>query len=101
MLNLDHSLVVAALLFTIGIMGIFMNRRNIISVLLSIELILLSININFVAFSHYLGDLGGQVFVLFILTVVAAESAIGLAIFLVYFRNRNSLSIEEMSELKG
>lgn len=100
-ITLDHYLIVAALLFIIGAIGIFLNRRNIIVILMSIELMLLSVNLNFIAFSQYLGDLVGQVFVLFVLTVAAAESAIGLAILVVYFRNRGDIDVDEMSMMKG
>jgi NADH-quinone oxidoreductase subunit K len=100
-IHLDHYLIVAALLFTIGGMGIFLNRRNVIVILMSIELMLLSININFVAFSHFLGDLVGQVFALFVLTVAAAESAIGLAILVVYFRNRGDIDVDDLTMMKG
>ena len=100
-ISLDHYLIVAALLFTIGAVGIFLNRRNVIVILMSIELMLLAVNINFVAFSLYLGDLVGQVFTLFVLTIAAAESAIGLAIFLVYFRNRGNIYVDGMTTLKG
>ncbi|MFO0388420.1 MAG: NADH-quinone oxidoreductase subunit NuoK [Alphaproteobacteria bacterium] len=96
-----HYLVVSSLLFTIGICGIFLNRKNIITILMSIELILLAVNINFVAFSVKLGDLGGQVFAMFILTVAAAEAAIGLAILVIYFRNRGSIAVEDVNMMKG
>lgn len=99
--SLDHYLIVAALLFTIGIVGIFLNRRNVILILMSIELMLLAVTINFIAFSQALGNLVGQVFVFFILTVAAAESAIGLAILVVYFRSRGDIAIDDMSEMKG
>lgn len=101
LLNLDHYLVVASLLFTIGGVGVFLNRRNIIIILMSIELMLLAININFVAFSQYLGDLVGQIFALFVLTVAAAESAIALAILVVYFRNRGDIKVNDMNIMKG
>ncbi|MBX9786225.1 MAG: NADH-quinone oxidoreductase subunit NuoK [Alphaproteobacteria bacterium] len=100
-ISLDHYLIVAALLFAIGSIGIFLNRRNVIVILMSIELILLAVNINFVAFSQYLGDLVGQVFSLFVLTVAAAEAAIGLAILVVYFRNRGAISVGEAPLMKG
>jgi len=100
-IGLTHYLTVAAILFTIGVMGIFLNRKNIIVILMSIELILLAVNINFVAFSAYLGDLVGQVFALFILTVAAAEAAIGLAILVVYFRNRGTIAVEDVNVMKG
>ncbi len=99
--GLSQYLVVAAILFTIGMMGIFLNRRNIIIILMSIELILLAVNVNFVAFSAYLGDLVGQVFALFVLTVAAAEAAIGLAILVVYFRNRGTIAVEDVNLMKG
>jgi NADH-quinone oxidoreductase subunit K len=101
MISLAHYLTVAAILFTIGVFGIFVNRKNIIVILMSIELILLAVNINFVAFSSYLHDLVGQVFALFILTVAAAEAAIGLAILVVYFRNRGTIAVEDVNLMKG
>ena len=101
MVGLPHYLVVAALLFTIGVFGIFINRKNVIVILMSIELILLAVNINLVAFSSFLGDLVGQVFALFVLTVAAAEAAIGLAILVVYFRNRGTIAVEDINLLKG
>ncbi|HKD46320.1 MAG TPA: NADH-quinone oxidoreductase subunit NuoK [Rhizomicrobium sp.] len=100
-IGLSHYLAVAAVLFTIGIVGIFLNRKNIIIILMSVELILLSVNLNFVAFSAYLGDLVGQVFALFVLTVAAAEAAIGLAILVVYFRNRGTIAVEDVNVMKG
>jgi NADH-quinone oxidoreductase subunit K len=100
-LSLNHYLVLGAILFAISVVGIFLNRRNIIVLLMAIELMLLAVNLNFIAFSHYLGDLDGQVFVFFILTVAAAESAIGLAILVVLFRNLNSIDVEDMDSLKG
>ena len=99
--GLSNYLAVAAIVFTIGVLGIFLNRRNVIIILMSIELILLSVNINFVAFSAYLGNLIGQVFALFVLTVAAAEAAIGLAILVVYFRNRGSIAVEDVNLMKG
>ncbi len=96
-----HYLAVAAILFTLGIFGIFLNRKNVIVILMSIELMLLAINLNFVAFSAYLGDLAGQVFAMFVLTVAAAEAAIGLAILVVYFRNRGSIEVEDINLMKG
>lgn len=96
-----HYLIVAALLFTIGIFGIFLNRRNVIVILMSIELMLLAVNINFVAFSAALNDITGQVFTMFILTVAAAEAAIGLAILVVFFRKRGSIAVEDLSSMKG
>ena len=100
-IGLSNYLVVAAILFTIGVVGIFLNRKNIIIILMSVELILLAVNINFVAFSTYLGDLVGQVFALFVLTVAAAEAAIGLAILVVYFRNRGTIAVEDVNLMKG
>ena len=100
-LSLNHYLVLGAILFAISVVGIFLNRRNIIVLLMAIELMLLAVNLNFIAFSHYLGDLDGQVFVFFILTVAAAESAIGLAILVVLFRNLNSIDVEDLDSLKG
>lgn len=100
-LSLDHYLGVAALLFTIGGLGVLLNRRNVIVVLMAIELMLLAVTINFVAFSNYLGDLVGQIFTLFILTVAAAEAAIGLAILVIYFRNRGTIDVDNLSEMKG
>ena len=101
MIGLSHYLVVAAILFTIGVFGIFVNRKNIIVILMSIELILLAVNINLVAFSTHLGDIVGQIFALFVLTVAAAEAAIGLAILVVYFRNRGSIAVEDINMMKG
>ena len=100
-IGLDHYLAVAAILFTLGALGILLNRKNVIIILMSIELILLSVNINFVAFSSFLGDLVGQVFALFVLTVAAAEAAIGLAILVVYFRNRGTIAVEDVNLMKG
>ena len=100
-LTLAHYLILGAILFAIGIFGIFLNRRNLIILLMSIELVLLAVNMNFVAFSHYLGDMHGQVFVFFILTVAAAESAIGLAILVLLFRNKSSINAEDLNTLKG
>ena len=100
-IGLGHYLTVAAALFTIGIFGIFLNRKNIIIILMSIELILLSVNINLVAFSAFLSDLSGQVFALLVLTVAAAEAAIGLAILVVYFRNRGSIAVEDVNTMRG
>ena len=100
-IGLANYLRVAAIVFTIGVLGIFLNRKNVIIILMSIELILLSVNINFVAFSAYLGDLIGQVFALFVLTVAAAEAAIGLAILVVYFRNRGTIAVEDVNLMKG
>jgi len=100
-IGMEHFLILAAILFTIGVFGIFLNRKNIIVILMSIELMLLAVNINFVTFSSYLNDLTGQIFVMFILAVAAAESAIGLAILVVFFRNKGSIAIEDISDLKG
>ncbi len=100
-IGLSHYLTLAAILFTIGIFGIFLNRKNVIVILMSIELMLLAVNINFVAFSYFRGDLIGQVFTLFNLTVAAAEAAIGLAIVVVYFRNRGSIAVEDINMMKG
>src|SRR5579864_7028597 len=100
-LTLTHYLVIGAILFAISVIGIFLNRKNIIILLMAIELMLLAVNINFVAFSHYLGDPAGQVFVFFILTVAAAESAIGLAILMVLFRNLRSIDVDDLGSLKG
>ena len=99
--GLSHYLTVAAILFTLGIFGIFLNRKNVIVILMSVELILLAVNINFVAFSAFLGDLVGQVFALLVLTVAAAEAAIGLAILVVFFRNRGSIAVEDINMMKG
>ncbi|WMS42329.1 NADH-quinone oxidoreductase subunit NuoK [Acuticoccus sp. MNP-M23] len=101
MIGLSHYLTVAAILFVIGIFGIFVNRKNVIVILMSIELILLAVNINFVAFSAALNDLVGQVFALFVLTVAAAEAAIGLAILVAFFRNRGTIAVEEIDTLRG
>jgi NADH-quinone oxidoreductase subunit K len=100
-IGLPNFLAVAAIVFTIGVLGIFLNRKNVIIILMSIELILLSVNINFVAFSAYLGNLVGQIFALFVLTVAAAEAAIGLAILVVYFRNRGDIAVESVNMMKG
>lgn len=100
-ISLEHYLIIAAILFSLGIFGIFLNRKNVIIILMSIELILLSVNINLVAFSVALGDLVGQVFALLILTVAAAEAAIGLAILVVYFRNRGSIEVEDINLMRG
>ena len=98
---LGHYLAVAAVLFTLGIFGIFLNRKNVIVILMAIELMLLAVNINLVAFSTYLGDMVGQVFAMLVLTVAAAEAAIGLAIVVIYFRNRGSIAVEDVSVMKG
>ncbi len=100
-LTLAHFLTLGAILFAIAVVGIFMNRKNLIVILMAIELMLLAVNMNFVAFSHYLGDSSGQIFVFFILTVAAAESAIGLAILVVLFRNLDTINVEELDRLKG
>ena len=100
-IGLGHYLTLAAIIFTIGIIGIFLNRKNVIIILMSIELILLSVNINLVSFSIYLQDLVGQVFTMFILTVAAAEAAVGLAIIVIYYKNRGSINVEQISSLKG
>jgi NADH-quinone oxidoreductase subunit K len=100
-ITLGHFLTVAAILFTIGVFGIFLNRKNVIIILMSIELMLLAVNINFVAFAAFLNDLMGQVFALFVLTVAAAEAAIGLAILVVYFRNRGTIAVEDINLMKG
>ena len=99
--TLAHYLVLGAILFAISMAGIFLNRKNVIIILMAIELMLLAVNLNFVAFSYYLGDMAGQVFVFFILTVAAAESAIGLAILVVLFRNRSNINVDELDVLKG
>lgn len=101
MIGLDHYLTLAAMLFVLSIAGIILNRRNLILMLMCIELMLLAVNFNFVAFSRYLGDITGQVFVFFILTVAAAEAAIGLAILVVLFRNKQSIAVQELNTLKG
>ena len=100
-LTLSHFLSLGAILFALSVIGIFLNRRNLIVLLMAIELMLLAVNLNFIAFSHYLGDMDGQVFVFFILTVAAAESAIGLAILVVLFRNRDSINVQDLDSLKG
>ena len=100
-LSLSHYLILGAILFAISIVGIFLNRKNIIVLLMAIELMLLAVNLNFIAFSSYLGDAGGQIFVFFILTVAAAESAIGLAILVVLFRNLDTINVEDLNSLKG
>ena len=100
-IGLGHYLTLAAIIFTIGVVGIFLNRKNVIVILMSIELILLAVNINLVAFSIFINDLTGQIFTLFILTVAAAEAAIGLAIIVVYFRNSDTIRVEEIKNLKG
>jgi NADH-quinone oxidoreductase subunit K len=100
-IGLGHYLIVGAILFTIGVFGIFLNRKNIIIILMSVELILLAVNINFVGFSAQLGDLAGQVFALMILTVAAAEAAIGLAILVIFYRNRGSIAVDDVNMMKG
>jgi NADH-quinone oxidoreductase subunit K len=100
-IGLDHYLTVAAIIFTLGIVGVFLNRKNVIVILMSVELMLLAVNINLVAFSAQLGDLVGQIFALIVLTVAAAEAAIGLAILVVYFRNRGSIAVEDINLMKG
>lgn len=101
MLTLSHYLVLSAILFAIGVVGIFLNRKNLIVLLMAIEMMLLAVNTNFVAFSHYLNDTSGQIFVFFIMTVAAAEAAIGLAILVVLFRNLNTINVEDLDSLKG
>ncbi|OQW89917.1 MAG: NADH-quinone oxidoreductase subunit K [Rhodoferax ferrireducens] len=100
-LTLGHFLTLGAMLFALSVIGIFLNRKNLIVLLMAIELMLLAVNTNFIAFSHYLGDLNGQIFVFFILTVAAAEAAIGLAILVVLFRNRTNINVDELDSLKG
>lgn len=100
-LSLQHYLILGAILFAIGVVGIFLNRKNLIILLMAIELMLLAVNMNFVAFAHYMGDTAGQIFVFFILTVAAAESAIGLAILIVLFRNLRSIHVDDLDGLKG
>ena len=101
MISLSHYLILGAILFSISIVGIFLNRKNVIIVLMAIELMLLAVNLNFIAFSHYLQNIAGQIFVFFILTVAAAESAIGLAILVVLFRNLRSINVDDLDRLKG
>lgn len=101
MITLEHYLVLSAIIFVTGVCGLFINKKSIITILMSVELILLSVNINFVAFSVFLNDLAGQVFALFILTVAAAEAAIGLAILVIFYRNRNTIHVEDINQLKG
>ncbi|MDK9722755.1 MAG: NADH-quinone oxidoreductase subunit NuoK [Rhodospirillales bacterium] len=100
-IGLSHYLTVAAALFTLGVLGIFLNRKNVIVILMSVELMLLAVNLNLVAFSSHLGDLAGQVFSMFILTVAAAEAAIGLAIVVVFYRNRGTIAVEDINQMKG
>jgi NADH-quinone oxidoreductase subunit K len=101
MISLSHYLVLGGVLFAISVLGIFLNRKNVIILLMAIELMLLAVNMNFIAFSHYLGDIHGQIFVFFILTVAAAESAIGLAILVVLFRNLRTINVDDLDQLKG
>ena len=101
MISLSHYLILGGILFAISVLGIFLNRKNVIILLMAIELMLLAVNMNFVAFAHYLGDIAGQVFVFFILTVAAAESAIGLAILVVLFRNLRTINVDDLDHLKG
>lgn len=101
MISLSHYLILGGLLFALSVMGIFLNRKNVIILLMAIELMLLAVNMNFVAFSHFLGDTAGQVFVFFILTVAAAESAIGLAILVALFRNMHTINVDDLDQLKG
>src|ERR687896_1783970 len=100
-IGLGHYLTVAALLFTLGVFGIFLNRKNVIVILMSVELILLAVNLNLIAFSAYLGDLTGQIFALLVLTVAAAEAAIGLAILVAFYRNRGSIAVEDVNMMRG
>jgi NADH-quinone oxidoreductase subunit K len=100
-ITLEHYLILSALIFTIGVTGLFMNRKNVISILMSIELMLLSTNINFVAFSVYLNEISGQIFSILILTIAAAETSIGLAILVLYFRNKGTIELEDISQMKG
>lgn len=101
MVGLSHYLILGAMMFAISVIGIFLNRKNVIILLMAIELMLLAVNLNFIAFSHYLNDIAGQVFVFFILTVAAAESAIGLAILVVLFRNLHTINVDDLDQLKG
>ncbi len=100
-IGLAHYLTLAAILFTLGVFGIFLNRKNVIVILMSVELMLLAVNINLVAFSHFLGNLTGQIFAMMVLTIAAAEAAIGLAIVVVYYRNRGSIDVEDINAMKG
>jgi NADH-quinone oxidoreductase subunit K len=100
-IGIGHYLVVGAILFTLGVLGIFINRKNIIVILMSVELILLAVNINFVAFSVFLGDMVGQIFAMFVLTVAAGEAAIGLAILVIYFRNRGTIAVDDVRQMRG
>jgi NADH-quinone oxidoreductase subunit K len=101
MIGLGHYIAVSAILFVLGVFGIFLNRKNVIVILMAIELILLAVNINLVAFSAFLGDMTGQVFAMFVLTVAAAEAAIGLAILVIYFRNRGTIAVDDINQMKG
>ena len=101
MIGIEHYVVVSSILFVLGVLGIFLNRKNVIVILMAIELILLAVNLNLVAFSAFLGDLTGQIFAMFVLTVAAGEAAIGLAILVVYFRNRGSIAVEDINLMKG
>ncbi len=101
MIGIEHYLIVSAILFVLGVLGIFLNRKNIIVILMAIELILLSVNLNLVAFSAFLNDLVGQVFAMFVLTVAAAEAAIGLAILMIYFRGRGTIAVDDANQMKG
>ena len=101
MIGIEHFVVVSSILFVLGVLGIFLNRKNVIVILMSIELILLAVNVNFVAFSAFLGDLVGQVFAMFVLTVAAAEAAIGLAILVIYFRGRGSIAVDDVNRMRG
>ena len=101
MIGIEHYIVVSSIIFVLGVLGIFLNRKNIIIILMAIELILLSVNLNLVAFSAYLGDLTGQIFAMFVLTVAAAEAAIGLAILVIYFRNRGTIAVDDVNRMKG
>lgn len=101
MITISHYLVVSAVLFTLGVLGIFINRKNLIVILMSVELVLLAVNINFVAFSVFLGDMLGQIFAMFVLTVAAAEAAIGLAILVIYFRNRGTIAVDDARLMRG
>jgi NADH-quinone oxidoreductase subunit K len=101
MIGIGHYLVVGAILFTLGVLGIFINRKNIIVILMSVELILLAVNVNLVAFSVFLGDMVGQIFAMFVLTVAAGEAAIGLAILVIYFRNRGTIAVDDVRQMRG
>jgi NADH-quinone oxidoreductase subunit K len=100
-IGIEHYLTVGAILFVLGVLGIFLNRKNVIVILMAVELILLAVNINLIAFSAFLGDLGGQVFAMLVLTVAAAEAAIGLAILVIYFRTRGSIAVDDINRMKG